>query len=78
MFYIKRLVGMHFIFFSVDKPCSDSGTEHADTAEDASRKCSLCLETRRNTTATPCGHLFCWNCIVEWCSTKVCAHFRQA
>uniref|UniRef100_A0A0E9WTM6 RING-type E3 ubiquitin transferase n=1 Tax=Anguilla anguilla TaxID=7936 RepID=A0A0E9WTM6_ANGAN len=19
---------------------------------------------------TPCGHLFCWECITEWCNTK--------
>lgn len=50
----------------VERPDSSSSGE----ADLPALKCSLCLENRRYTTATPCGHLFCWNCIHSWVQTK--------
>lgn len=40
----------------------------SSSATDA--QCILCLEQRENTSATICGHLFCWPCILDWLDQK--------
>eukprot|EP00794_Sanderia_malayensis_P015452 gene15452-17035_t len=45
-------------------------TENCISTRQNNVNCSLCLEKVDYATSTICGHLFCWNCIMEWSATK--------
>ncbi|XP_013118677.1 peroxisome biogenesis factor 10 [Stomoxys calcitrans] len=44
----------------------DNYTKQIEGQRNASSSCILCLEPRMHTTLTPCGHLFCWGCLLDW------------
>lgn len=56
--------------FTTDSQTRVTGNSE-EPSDEAYGKCSLCLSVRRDISATPCGHLFCWLCIIEWTTDKV-------
>ena len=41
-------------------------------------QCLLCTDPLQSPTLTPCGHFFCWDCVVPWCSKRsTCPLCRQ-
>ncbi|RNF27643.1 peroxisome assembly protein [Trypanosoma conorhini] len=47
-----------------EREVEDSDAE--DNQNAAAGRCMLCLSHRKQPTATLCGHIFCWRCLLDW------------
>jgi len=44
--------------------------DNKNTVFSETKKCPICLETRKNPSCAKCGHIFCWSCILEYVQIK--------
>lgn len=67
MFY-KFIAGITLVTPLLSITASTTANDDTQTFQINSKhkSCPLCMELTTNPTSTSCGHVFCWNCILQW------------
>ena len=72
---IDKFVKTSRRFMEKKHVCLNDETVEFEAIEDdgntAFEPCIVCMGDIKVPTATVCGHIFCWSCIVEWTSTSL-------
>lgn len=55
---------------SEDDDSDDESDSPSPLSSRNNARCTLCLGNREQATATPCGHMFCWDCLVQALAVK--------
>ncbi|XP_039274869.1 peroxisome biogenesis factor 10-like [Nilaparvata lugens] len=61
---------INFAQLSADELRARTQPTHSKVVRPLRDSCPLCLEERHSSSVTPCGHLFCWHCLIEWLHTE--------
>lgn len=69
LFYI--VLNMVHMFLNQDITSNTNNTS-SNSVSESTKGCVLCAENLKNASATPCGHIFCWECIYDSLSYQKC------
>lgn len=82
--YYKVLGWLSLIEFGVSLQSAVKSLKASDTgdsghAESSSKyNCCMCVDSAKNASVIPCGHVYCWYCITGWLRTnKQCPLCRE-
>lgn len=82
-FNLLGKISLFYILFNIvqamlSKDFNLKDAKTASLAVESSKYCVLCTENIKGPTATPCGHIFCWDCIQDSLSyQKSCPICRE-